>query len=178
MMRMMMRMRMRSWWWRREDHTLYLSSPSLDSGISSSQGLNLVFLMFIRGRDCNHANPGDNSPPRVPTSAIDGAGDRCDAIACTWEGEDGGMLETSLSVGRRSRLVLLDPPSARSASRSAGEGAKARMVIDEKSESMSGGDVLKTPFGTVRCMEGGGGGGGGGGGAEGGANGSNGPGPA
>lgn len=49
--------------------------------------------------------------------------------------------DTSLSVGRRSRLALADPPSARNASRSAGEGANARMLIDdedEKSVSTSG----------------------------------------
>jgi hypothetical protein len=37
------------------------------------------------------------------------------------------MLPTSLRLGKRSKLVLVDPPSARcSASLSAGEGAKAR----------------------------------------------------
>lgn len=40
---------------------------------------------------------------------------------------DEGILPTSLRLGRRSRLVFVDPPSARcNASRSAREGAKAR----------------------------------------------------
>ena len=51
-------------------------------------------------------------------------------------------MTTSLSVGNRSRLVLPDEPSARvSASRSAGEGAKARIdsVENTDSESEDGG---------------------------------------
>lgn len=56
------------------------------------------------------------------------------------EGDDGPLrlgiedetVETSESVGSRSRLVFVDPPSARwSASRSAGDGANARMDMDE-----------------------------------------------
>ena len=84
----------------------------------------------------------------MPIPSPGGAGT---AWACEWlcDGEEGelelrlrlgmlGMLlpateETSESVGSRSRLVFVDPPSARySASRSAGDGANARIEMDEK----------------------------------------------
>src|SRR6267154_4572390 len=43
------------------------------------------------------------------------------------------MLPTSLKLGSRSKLVFVDPPRARcSASRSAGDGANARMASPEK----------------------------------------------
>jgi len=43
------------------------------------------------------------------------------------------MLPTSLRLGSRSKLVFVDPPRARcSASRSAGDGANARMASPEK----------------------------------------------
>src|SRR6266446_2017314 len=43
------------------------------------------------------------------------------------------MLPTSLRLGNRSKLVFVDPPKARcSASRSAGDGANARMASPEK----------------------------------------------
>jgi len=43
------------------------------------------------------------------------------------------MVPTSLRLGSRSRLVFVDPPRARcNASRSAGDGAKARIASPEK----------------------------------------------
>jgi hypothetical protein len=46
-----------------------------------------------------------------------------------WGGVSTGEVGTSLKLGSRSRLVLVDPPRARCrASRSAGDGANARIV--------------------------------------------------
>lgn len=49
--------------------------------------------------------------------------------AWTWDGEE-GILPTSLKLGRRSKLVLVPPRARCNASRSAGEGAKARKNSD------------------------------------------------
>lgn len=59
-------------------------------------------------------------------------------------------IDTSLKVGKRSKLVFVEDPNARvSASRSAGEGANARIESVERNESM------KDP-GAAECAGGGG----------------------